>query len=36
MKTLRIILSLLIISVTVIVTYELIKGLNFDFLEYLD
>ena len=36
MKTLRIILSLLIISVTVIVTYELANGLNFDFLEYLD
>ena len=36
MKPLRIILSLLIISVTIIVTYELAKGLNFDFLDYLD
>ncbi len=36
MKTLRIILSLLIISFTLIVTYNLVKGLNFDFLEYLD
>ncbi len=36
MRTLRLILSLLIISVTVIFTYDLVKGLNFDFLEYLD
>ena len=36
MKTLRIILSLLIISFTLIVTYNFVKGLNFDFLEYLD
>ena len=36
MKPLRIILSLLIISVTIIVTYELAKGLDFDFLDYLD
>ena len=36
MKTLKIILSLLIISITIIVIYELANGLNFDFLEYLD
>ena len=36
MKTLKIILSLLIISITLIVIYELANGLNFDFLEYLD
>ena len=36
MKTLKIILSLLIISITIIVIYELANGLNFNFLEYLD
>ena len=36
MKILKIILSLLIISITVIVTYNLVKGLSFDFLEYLE
>ena len=36
MKILRIILSLLIIFITILITYNLVKGLDFDLLEYLD
>ena len=36
MKTLKIILSLMIISITILLIYDLAKRLNFDFLKYLD
>ena len=36
MKILRIILSLSIIFITILITYNLVKGLDFDLLEYLD